>query len=90
MKAAPGVSAAIIFLWGERWILPCKGLYLLLPGVLINFPFISVGAQGDAGIGAFQGHIVAVCVIAGEFEELGNPIGAIAVFQAHQQVDGQL
>lgn len=66
----------------------------LLPEVFfygrIYFPAVANGAQGDYCVGAFQGDIVAAVVIAGEFEEFGDPVGPVVVFQAEQEVQGQL
>lgn len=56
----------------------------------IYFPGIANGAQGNFCVGTFQGDIVAAVVIAVEFEEFGDPVSAVVVFQAQQEVHRQL
>jgi hypothetical protein len=56
----------------------------------IYFPGVASGAQGDFCVGTFQGDIVAAIVISIEFEKLCDPVVAVVVFQAHQEIHRQL
>jgi len=63
---------------------------LLLFRAAVYFPVFAVGAQGNLYVGVFQGNVVAAGAVAGEFEEFGDPIGVVIIFQAQQQVHRQL
>ena len=63
---------------------------LLFHGAGVDFPSVTVAAQGDLAVGALQRDIIAVVVFAAELEQFGDPVTIIVVLQAHLQVHRQL
>jgi len=68
-----------------------NGAGLFFCFLVIDIPGIGTArAEGYGRIGVFQGDVVSAATVAVEFEQVGDPIGVVVLFDLEQELDRQL
>lgn len=57
----------------------------------VEFPVVgAVGAEGDAGVGVFDGDVVVGGAVGGDLKQIGNPKVGVVLFYFQEQLEGEL
>src|ERR1700735_2488936 len=73
------------------WCVVSNGAGLFFCFLVIDIPGIGTArAEGYGRIGVFQGDVVSAATVAVEFEQGGDPVGVVVLFDVEQEVDRQL
>ena len=80
----PGIGGVLVCVVSNG-----AGLFFCFFG--IDIPGIgTAGAEGYFGIGVFEGDVISATSIAAEFEQVGDPVRSVVLFDLEQQLDRQL